>query len=76
MYHLGEGEPLVALGMVIGLDYENPYLSPFKELQRWKHHPHIKKVLQGGKRISYGARALNEGGVQVGELDKFGANAV
>jgi len=64
MYHLGEGEPLVSLGMVVGLDYENPYVNPFKELQRWKHHPHIAKVLKGGKRISYGARALNEGGVQ------------
>lgn len=63
MYHLDEG-PLVALGFVIGLDYTNPYLSPFREFQRWKTHPHIAKQLEGGTRISYGARALNEGGYQ------------
>ena len=49
----------------VGLDYENPYMSPFQEFQRWKHHPSIAKLLRGGKRIGYGARALNEGGVQV-----------
>lgn len=48
----------------IGLDYTNPYLSPFKEFQRWKHHPSIKSTLEGGNRIAYGARALNEGGFQ------------
>uniref|UniRef100_A0A6Q2XQ94 Electron transfer flavoprotein-ubiquinone oxidoreductase n=1 Tax=Esox lucius TaxID=8010 RepID=A0A6Q2XQ94_ESOLU len=64
LYHLNEGEPLVALGFVIGLDYTNPYLSPFREFQRWKHHPFIAKTLEGGDRIAYGARALNEGGYQ------------
>uniref|UniRef100_A0A8C8MM03 Electron transfer flavoprotein-ubiquinone oxidoreductase n=1 Tax=Oncorhynchus tshawytscha TaxID=74940 RepID=A0A8C8MM03_ONCTS len=64
LYHLNEGEPLVALGVVVGLDYTNPYLSPFREFQRWKHHPFIAKTLEGGNRIAYGARALNEGGYQ------------
>uniref|UniRef100_A0A8C7DR78 Electron transfer flavoprotein-ubiquinone oxidoreductase n=1 Tax=Oncorhynchus kisutch TaxID=8019 RepID=A0A8C7DR78_ONCKI len=64
LYHLNEGEPLVALGFVVGLDYTNPYLSPFREFQRWKHHPFIAKTLEGGNRIAYGARALNEGGYQ------------
>ncbi|CAD5121441.1 DgyrCDS9950 [Dimorphilus gyrociliatus] len=64
LYHLDEGEPLVTIGFVIGLDYSNPYMSPFQEFQRWKQHPSIQKVLKGGKRIGYGARALNEGGLQ------------
>ncbi|XP_072112097.1 electron transfer flavoprotein-ubiquinone oxidoreductase, mitochondrial [Mobula birostris] len=64
LYHLNEGEPLVALGFVVGLDYQNPYLNPFKEFQRWKHHPSVSPTLEGGKRIAYGARALNEGGFQ------------
>ncbi|CAL8354668.1 unnamed protein product [Merluccius merluccius] len=64
LYHLNEGEPLVALGFVVGLDYSNPYLSPFREFQRWKHHPFVAATLEGGERIGYGARALNEGGVQ------------
>ena len=54
----------VSIGFVIGLDYKNPYLSPFDEFQRFKTHPKIKKIFEGGKRISYGARALNEGGFQ------------
>jgi electron-transferring-flavoprotein dehydrogenase len=62
LYHLEEG--IVALGLVTGLDYKNPYLDPFKELQKAKHHPQISKHLKGGKRISYGARSLNEGGLQ------------
>lgn len=53
-----------AIGLVVGLDYQNPYLSPYKEFQRYKHHPLIKNYLEGGKIISYGARALNEGGLQ------------
>ncbi|KAM8910441.1 electron transfer flavoprotein-ubiquinone oxidoreductase, mitochondrial [Spinachia spinachia] len=64
LYHLNEGEPLVALGFVVGLDYSNPYLSPFREFQRWKHHPFVAATLEGGTRIAYGARALNEGGFQ------------
>uniref|UniRef100_A0A3Q3K621 Electron transfer flavoprotein-ubiquinone oxidoreductase n=1 Tax=Monopterus albus TaxID=43700 RepID=A0A3Q3K621_MONAL len=64
LYHLNEGEPLVALGFVVGLDYTNPYLNPFREFQRWKHHPFVARTLEGGHRIGYGARALNEGGFQ------------
>ncbi|KAF7707021.1 electron transfer flavoprotein-ubiquinone oxidoreductase, mitochondrial [Silurus meridionalis] len=64
LYHLNEGEPLVALGLVVGLDYTNPYLNPFREFQRWKHHPSVAPTLEGGNRIAYGARALNEGGFQ------------
>uniref|UniRef100_A0A668UYJ8 Electron transfer flavoprotein-ubiquinone oxidoreductase n=1 Tax=Oreochromis aureus TaxID=47969 RepID=A0A668UYJ8_OREAU len=48
----------------VGLDYTNPYLSPFREFQRWKHHPFVAPTLEGGQRIAYGARALNEGGFQ------------
>ncbi|MGE3624723.1 MAG: electron transfer flavoprotein-ubiquinone oxidoreductase, partial [Bdellovibrionales bacterium] len=55
---------LVSIGYVIGLDYENPHLSPFDEFQRFKTHPAVRKYLEGGKRISYGARALSEGGLQ------------
>lgn len=55
----------MAVGLVIGLDYRNPYLSPFKEFQRLKHHPAMKSTFEGGTRIGYGARALNEGGLQV-----------
>ena len=62
MYHLNDNK--VALGMVIGLDYQNPYLSPFEELQRYKTHPAIRQVLEGGQCIAYGARALSEGGIQ------------
>lgn len=62
LYHLENNQ--VAIGYVIGLDYENPYLTPFKEFQRFKNHPEVRKVLLGGKRIAYGARALNEGGYQ------------
>lgn len=61
-YHFGDG--LVTVGLVIGLDYENPYVSPYQEFQKMKHHPFYSKVLEGGKCISYGARALNEGGIQ------------
>ncbi|MGH0125999.1 UNVERIFIED_CONTAM: hypothetical protein FKN15_015134 [Acipenser sinensis] len=64
LYHLNEGEPLVALGFVVGLHYQNPYMNPFREFQRWKHHPTVLPTLEGGKRIAYGARALNEGGFQ------------
>ncbi|KAA3681132.1 electron-transferring-flavoprotein dehydrogenase [Paragonimus westermani] len=64
VYHLNEDTPLVAVGVVMGLDYENPYLNPFREFQRLKHHPYFAKLLRGGKRIAYGARAVNEGGFQ------------
>jgi electron-transferring-flavoprotein dehydrogenase len=62
LYHLEDNQ--VAIGFVVGLDYQNPYLDPFKEFQRFKHHPHIAALLTGGKRVAYGARALNEGGYQ------------
>jgi electron-transferring-flavoprotein dehydrogenase len=62
LYHQENGQ--VALGFVIALDYENPYLSPFDEFQRWKTHPAIRAEFEGGKRVSYGARAINEGGWQ------------
>ncbi|XP_024939640.1 electron transfer flavoprotein-ubiquinone oxidoreductase, mitochondrial isoform X3 [Cephus cinctus] len=64
LYHLNEDTPLIAVGFVVGLDYSNPYLNPFKEFQRFKHHPSITSTLKGGKRIAYGARALIEGGFQ------------
>lgn len=62
LYHLEDN--LVAVGFVVGLDYKNPYLSPFEEFQRFKTHPAIKKTFEGGRRVSYGARALAEGGLQ------------
>jgi electron-transferring-flavoprotein dehydrogenase len=62
LYHL-EGNK-VTLGFVVGLDYTNPYLSPFEEMQRWKTHPAIRVHLEGGKRLSYGARAINNGSPQ------------
>jgi electron-transferring-flavoprotein dehydrogenase len=61
LYHL-EGNK-VTLGFVTGLDYQNPWLSPFEEMQRWKTHPSIRKHIEGGKRISYGARAITAGGL-------------
>jgi len=62
LYHLEERQ--VVVGFVIGLDYQNPFLSPFDEFQRFKTHPAIRPTFEGGRRISYGARALNEGGLQ------------
>lgn len=62
MYHLAPNKILI--GMVVGLDYKNPYLNPYNEFQQLKTHPLVSEVLQGGKCISYGARALNEGGFQ------------
>lgn len=64
LYHLNEDSPLIAIGFVIGLDYSNPWLSPYQEFQKYKTHPSIRKTLEGGTRIAYGARALNEGGFQ------------
>merc|ERR1712232_802534 len=62
LYHYNEN--LVSVGFVVGLDYHNPYLNPYKEFQRWKHHPDIVDVFQGGECLSYGARAISEGGYQ------------
>ena len=62
MYHFGDN--LVSLGLVVGLDYPNPWLSPYGEFQKMKHHPLYRSVIEGGNCIAYGARALNEGGFQ------------
>jgi electron-transferring-flavoprotein dehydrogenase len=62
VYHMADG--LVSLGLVVGLDYANPYLSPYRTLQQFKHHPYFRQLLEGGERVGYGARVINEGGVQ------------
>lgn len=61
LYHLGDNK--VAVGLVVGLAYKNPYLSPFEEFQRYKLHPKIRETFEGGKRIAYGARSLTAGGL-------------
>lgn len=62
LYHLEDNQ--VAVGFVVGLDYRNPHLSPYDEFQRFKTHPAIRPTFEGGRRVAYGARALNEGGYQ------------
>ena len=62
LYHFGDH--LVSVGFVVHLNYDNPYLSPFEEFQRFKTHPLVRDTFAGGKRICYGARALTEGGWQ------------
>ncbi len=62
LYHWGKN--MVSYGYVVGLDYKNPYLSPFEEMQRLKTHPEMRKHFEGGRRVSYGARAISEGGFQ------------
>ncbi|WP_019832964.1 electron transfer flavoprotein-ubiquinone oxidoreductase [Sphingomonas sp. PR090111-T3T-6A] len=62
IYHQANNQ--VAIGFVVALDYKNPWLSPFEEFQRWKQHPEVRAMLEGGRRVSYGARAINEGGWQ------------
>ena len=62
LYHFGKN--LVSYGFVVGLDYRNPWLSPFEEMQRAKTHPALRHHFEGGRRLAYGARALNEGGLQ------------
>ena len=62
LYHQANGQ--VALGFVTWLNYRNPYTSPFQEMQKWKTHPAVAEILKGGKRVSYGARAINDGGWQ------------
>ena len=62
LYHLENNQ--VAVGFIVGLAYANPYLSPYEEFQRYKTHPEIRKFFEGGKRISYGARAITAGGLQ------------
>jgi electron-transferring-flavoprotein dehydrogenase len=61
LYHMENNQ--VTLGLVVGLDYKNPWLAPFEEMQRWKTHPAIQQYLEGGKRLSYGARAINASGL-------------
>jgi electron-transferring-flavoprotein dehydrogenase len=68
LYHQANNQ--VALGFVTWLNYSNPYVFPFEEMQRWKQHPEIRAILEGGRRVSYGARAINDGGWQsVPKLD-------
>jgi len=62
LYHLPDNQ--VSLGLIVDLSYSNPHLSPFDEMQRWKHHPEIANLLEGGERVSYGARAIIKGGLQ------------
>ncbi len=62
LYHAADNQ--VYAGFIVALNYRNPYLSPFEEFQRWKQHPRIRHYLEGGQRISYGARAVNKGGLQ------------
>jgi len=68
LYHLdpkdGDGDHLVICGYVVALDYSNPYLNPFRMFQQWKTHPSVRTTFEGGERLTYGARALNEGGYQ------------
>lgn len=65
LYHFEEGgENYVSVGYVVHLNYKNPWLSPYDEFQRYKHHDDIKKFIEGGKRVAYGARAITSGGVQ------------
>ncbi len=68
LYHAANKQ--VFLGLIIALNYANPHLTPFEEFQRWKQHPKIRQYLEGGKRIAYGARAVNKGGLQ--SLPKLG----
>jgi electron-transferring-flavoprotein dehydrogenase len=62
LYHMEDSQ--VSIGFVVGLDYQNTYMSPFEEMQRFKHHPKVKALLEGGERLSYGAKTLVEGGYQ------------
>jgi len=62
LYHAADN--LVYAGLIVALNYRNPHLSPFHEFQRWKHHPAILRILESGKRVAYGARAVNKGGLQ------------
>lgn len=62
LYHLENN--MVSVGFVVGLDYKNPFLSPYEEFQRFKTHPKIRSTFEGGRRVAYGARAINEGGLQ------------
>ena len=73
LYHQANGQ--VALGFVVALDYANPYLFPFEEFQRWKQHPEIRKILEGGKRVAYGARHQRRGLAERAQADLPGRRA-
>lgn len=62
LYHMKDRQ--VSIGLVVALNYHNPYLNPYEEFQKFKHHPAIRPLLEGGTVIQYGARTLNEGGIQ------------
>jgi electron-transferring-flavoprotein dehydrogenase len=65
LYHFRDnGEAFVSVGYVVHLNYKNPYLAPYSEFQRYKHHPDVVRYLKGGKRVAYGARAITSGGIQ------------
>ncbi|MGH1421445.1 MAG: electron transfer flavoprotein-ubiquinone oxidoreductase [Hyphomonas sp.] len=65
LYHFRDnGEPFVSVGYVVHLNYKNPYLAPYEEFQRYKHHKDVLQYLEGGKRVAYGARAITSGGLQ------------
>ncbi len=74
IYHTENNQ--ISIGFVTGLDYKNPYLSPYQEFQKFKTHPIITQMLEGGKRLSYGARALNEGGIQAAAHPTFPGGAL
>ena len=74
LYHQANNQ--VALGFVTALDYANPYVYPFEEFQRWKQHPEIRAILEGGRRVAYGARAINEGGWQSVPRQSFPGGAL
>ena len=74
LYHLPDNQ--VALGLIVDLSYKNPHLSPYDEMQRWKHHPLVSEVLEGGERISYGARALVKGGLQALTANAFAGGLI
>ncbi|GAA0139011.1 oxidoreductase [Lithospermum erythrorhizon] len=74
LYHMNDRQ--VAIGLVVALDYRNPYMSPYEEFQRLKHHPAIKPLLEGGTVLEYGARTLNEGGYQSVPYPVFPGGAI
>jgi len=74
IYHMAPD--LLHIGLVVGLDYKNPYLNPYQEFQRLKHHPHIASILEGGTCLSYGARTINKGGYQAWPKLSFGGGVI
>ncbi len=74
MYHLENNQ--VYVGYIVDLNYKNPHLSPYQEFQRWKHHPMVSEVLEGGKRVAYGARVVTKGGYQSIPQSAFAGGAL